>query len=250
MQAVPAAPDQSAKLVAADVTHAFGGVRALDGVIFWVPEGGAVGLIGQNGSGKTTLLNVLAGQIRPQAGHIILDGREMTGASAEEFARVGIGRVFQSVQVFPHLTLLENLVAAQMGRGGGAHGDAAAARRILERMGLGAEAPQWACDVSYGHQRLLEIAMALAADTEIILLDEPTAGLGPAMLERIIPLLREVNAAGTALVLIEHETDIVFSVCDTVWVINEGKMIARGSPEAIRSDPQVLELYLGETEPC
>jgi ABC-type branched-subunit amino acid transport system ATPase component len=232
------------------VVLSFGGVRALDGVSFWVPPGGAVGLLGQNGSGKTTLLNVITGQLRPQSGRVLFGGASMVGRSPEDHARAGIARVFQSVQVFPRLTVLENLLAAQIGSHGAAARDRVDAAHILERVGLTRFSATGAGDISYGHQRLLEIGMALATRARLVLLDEPTAGLAPAMVERIVAVLRAVNGAGTALVIIEHETDVVFGVCETVWVMNEGRMIARGSPEAIQADPQVRELYLGAAVSC
>ena len=251
---MPETPDscdnETMKLKAQGLALSFGGVRALDGVDFWVPPGGAVGLLGQNGSGKTTLLNVLTGQLMPQAGSVLFDGAEMIGRKPEAFAKAGIGRVFQSVQIFPRLSVVENLLASQIGGCGRRGADAEAARQILDRVGLGGMAGLPARDISYGHQRLLEIGMVLAARTQLILLDEPTAGLSPAMVERMMEVLRLVNAAGVALVIIEHETDVVFGLCDTVWVMNEGRIIARGSPEAIRRDPQVLALYLGEALPC
>ena len=241
---------QDVKLRASGLVLSFGGVRALDGVDFWVPTGGSVGLLGQNGSGKTTLLNVLTGQLTPQAGSVIFDGTEMIGRKPEAFAKAGIGRVFQSVQVFPRLTVIENLLASRIGACGRRSVDVEEAEHILARVGLGGMSAMAARDISYGHQRLLEIGMALAARAQLILLDEPTAGLSPMMVQRMMDVLRVVNSAGTALVLIEHETDVVFGICDTVWVMNEGHMIARGSPDAIRRDPQVLELYLGEALSC
>jgi ABC-type branched-subunit amino acid transport system ATPase component len=238
------------RLEASGIVMAFGGVVALDGVDFSVPEGGAVGLLGQNGSGKTTLLNVITGQLRPQKGGITCNGRPMLGLPPNAFARAGIARVFQSVQVFPRLTVLENILVAQIAAGTQARSSAAAARDTLKRLRLTEFAEEFARDVSYGHQRLLEIAMALAAGAQLILLDEPTAGLAPALVETVIDCLRELNASGTSLVLIEHETEVVFRVCQVVWVLNEGRVLARGTPAEIRGNPQVLDLYLGAPQPC
>lgn len=238
------------KLHAAGIVMTFGGVRALDGVDFWVPEGAAIGLLGQNGSGKTTLLNVITGQLRPQQGAVSFNGQGMLGRPPGAFAAAGIARVFQSVQVFPRLTVLENVAVAQL---------AVAERRVpsrpgvedvIERMRLTEFTRELARDISYGHQRLLEIAMAVGAGAELILLDEPTAGMAPAFVETVIDCLRALNAAGTSLVLIEHETEVVFRVCQTVWVLNEGQVIARGAPAEIRNDKQVLELYLGTATRC
>ena len=206
-------PDVSAvKLLATGVVMAFGGVVALDRVDFWVPRGGAVGLLGQNGSGKTTLLNVITGQLRPQIGSIMLNGRSMVGLPPYDFASAGIARVFQSVQIFPRLTVRENVEVAQIAAGGSNVSAKPPAREALDRVRLQEFENDLARDISYGHQRLLEIAMAVAAGAELILLDEPTAGLSPALVETVIGCLRGLNAAGTSLVLIEHETEVVFRV--------------------------------------
>lgn len=224
---------------------AFGGVVALDGVDFRVPRGAAVGLLGQNGSGKTTLLNVITGHLQPQQGRVTFEGEPMLGRAPNAYARAGIARVFQSVQVFPRLTVLENVRVAQIVAGNADASSAEAAREALRRVRLAESSAQLARDISYGHQRLLEIAMALAAGARLILLDEPTAGLAPALVETVIACLREINARGTSLVLIEHETEVVFRVCQEVTVLSEGKLLARGTPAEIRANSQVLDLYLG-----
>ncbi len=232
-------------LEATGIVMAFGGVVALDGVDFRVPEGAAVGLLGQNGSGKTTLLNVITGHLRPQKGAVSFRGQPMLGLAPNAFARAGIARVFQSVQVFPRLSVLENVLVAQMAAGAADASSAALAQEALRRVRLAEAAGELARDISYGHQRLLEIAMALAAGARLILLDEPTAGLAPALVETVVACLKEINARGTSLVLIEHETEVVFRVCREVYVLSEGKLLARGTPAEIRSNPQVLDLYLG-----
>ena len=232
-------------LEATGIVMAFGGVLALDGVDFRVPEGAAVGLLGQNGSGKTTLLNVITGHLRPQKGSVSVRGQPMLGLAPNAFALAGIARVFQSVQVFPRLTVLENVLVSQMAAGTANASSAQAAREALRRVRLAELAAELARDVSYGHQRLLEIAMALAAGARLILLDEPTAGLAPSLVETVVACLREINARGTSLVLIEHETEVVFRVCRDVYVLSEGTLLARGTPAEIRSNPRVLDLYLG-----
>jgi ABC-type branched-subunit amino acid transport system ATPase component len=237
------------KLHAAGIVMTFGGVRALDGVDFWVPEGAAVGLLGQNGSGKTTLLNVVTGQLRPQQGAVSFNGQKMLGRPLNAFAAAGIARVFQSVQIFPRLTVLENVTVAQLATGESAN-SRPSAESVMERMRLSEFAGELARDISYGHQRLLEIAMAVGAGAELILLDEPTAGMAPAFVETVIECLRALNAAGTSLVLIEHETEVVFRVCQMVWVLNEGQVIACDTPADIRTNKQVLELYLGTATRC
>jgi ABC-type branched-subunit amino acid transport system ATPase component len=236
-------------LAAGGIVMSFGGVKALDGVDFVVPRAAAVGLLGQNGSGKTTLLNVITGHLRPQNGTVTFDGRPMLGLPPNKFAHAGIARVFQSVQVFPRLNVLENLHTAVF-----ANSAATASRPklhdVLDRMHLAEFSNELARDISYGHQRLLEIAMAVAAGAELILLDEPTAGLSPALVETVIECLKDLTAGGTSLVLIEHETEVVFRVCQTVWVLNEGRVLASGTPTEIRNNQQVLDLYLGAPQPC
>ena len=216
---------------------------ALDGVDFEVGRGSAIGLLGQNGSGKTTLLNVLTGQLRPQSGDVEIGGRPMVGAAPAAFAAAGIARVFQSAQIFDRLSVLENIFVAQRMKGGRL--DEADAVLTLGRVDLDAFKAERASDLSYGHQRLLEIAMALASGAEIILLDEPTAGLSPNLVGKVIAALRQLNREGVALVFIEHETEIVFDLCETVYVLHEGKVIARGTPAAVRNNNRVLDLYLG-----
>ena len=174
----------------------------------------------------------------------------MNGLPPHAFASAGIARVFQSVQIFPRLTVRENVDVAQVAAAAPNEAAKLSAIEVLERVRLLEFENEFARDISYGHQRLLEIAMAVAAGAQLILLDEPTAGLSPTLVETVIGCLRELNAAGTSLVLIEHETEVVFRVCETVWVLNEGRVIARGTPAEIRNNQQVLDLYLGASGSC
>jgi branched-chain amino acid transport system permease protein len=174
----------------------------------------------------------------------------MLGLPTEAFASGGIARVFQSVQIFPRLTVRENVEVAQIAADTPSGSTKPAVRDVLTLVRLLEFENELARDISYGHQRLLEIAMAIAAGAQLILLDEPTAGLSPALVETVIGCLRELNASGTSLVLIEHETEVVFRVCETIWVLNEGRVIARGTPTEIRQDQQVLDLYLGASQAC
>ena len=226
------------------------GTRAMSDIGLTVHNGEFVGILGSNGSGKTTLLNVITGELRPRSGNIVFNGHAMDGLPPYAFASAGIARVFQSVQIFPRLTVRENVEVAQIAAGGPDISAKLPAREALDRVRLQEFENELARDISYGHQRLLEIAMAVAAGAQLILLDEPTAGLSPALVETVIDCLRELNAAGTSLVLIEHETEVVFRVCETVWVLNEGRVIARGTPAEIRQDRQVLDLYLGASQAC
>jgi ABC-type branched-subunit amino acid transport system ATPase component len=232
------------RLLAKNIVMKFGGVVALDGIDFWIPEGSAVGLLGQNGSGKTTLLNVITGHLVPQQGDILLGDRSMRGAAPDRYAAAGIARVFQSVQIFPRLTVLENIAVSRIAAGVEPQ-DSSDTADLLERLRLAEHQHEFARDISYGHQRLLEIAMALAAGAKIILLDEPTAGLAPALVEAVIACLRDLRSSGTSIVVIEHETEVVFRLCEIVFVLNEGRVIASGTPDQIRKDRMVLDLYLG-----
>lgn len=235
-------------LEAAELRVSFGGVKALDGMDFEVRRGEAVGLLGQNGSGKTTLINVLTGLLIPQSGSVAFCKQNMLGRRPEEYSRAGVGRVFQSVQVFPRLTLAENLTLMQVGAHGASEVDEDTIELILDRIGLAVYANEWAQELSYGEQRLLEIGMALAAGWQLIFLDEPTAGLNPMMVERVSKLLAEVNESGVALVIIEHQTDVVFDLCGQVWVMDQGRLLAKGTPEEIQHNEQVLESYLAGTQ--
>lgn len=235
-------------LAAGSIVMNFGGVKALDGIDFSVPRASAVGLLGQNGSGKTTLLNVITGHLRPQSGIVTFNGQPMLGLPPNKFAHAGIARVFQSVQIFPRLTVLENLQTAVFASSPQASGRTLS--DVLERMRLAELSNELARDISYGHQRLLEIAMAVAAEAKLILLDEPTAGLSAALVETVIGSLKDLTTGGTSLVLIEHETEVVFRVCETVCVLNEGRVLASGTPAEIRNNQQVLDLYLGTPQPC
>jgi ABC-type branched-subunit amino acid transport system ATPase component len=231
------------RLVAHGIVMMFGGVKALDGVDFVVPAGAAIGLLGQNGSGKTTLVNVLTGQLNPQKGVVVIDGVEMTGRPPGHYAKAGVSRVFQSLQIFPRLSVRDNLKVACLStnnRGSDTHIHVTA-----QRLGLSGLLNKCAQDISYGHQRLLEIAMSLVSGSTLFFLDEPTAGLEPSLVDYVISCLRELHSDGTSIVVIEHETEFVFRLCSEIYVLNEGCVIARGTPEAIRQDASVLELYLG-----
>lgn len=234
---------------ALSVRHAvmrFGGVTAVDDVDFTVHEGEAVGLLGQNGSGKTTLLNLITGNLKPSAGEISFYGRDLLRLSSREIALAGISRVFQTVQVFPSLTVRENLSLAASNLSAAGRADAAALEQAIERMRLTPYLAHQARDLSYGHQRLLEIAMSLMARARLILFDEPTAGLSEEFVDLVVEQIRDIHAGGTSIILIEHETEVVFKLCTRVSVLNEGRLIADGTPEEIRTNQAVLESYLGD----
>jgi branched-chain amino acid transport system ATP-binding protein len=235
------------------LTRTFGGLVAVRDVSISLRPGELHAVIGPNGAGKTTLVNLLSGEIKPTAGRIALMGREVAGEPAWRMTALGIGRSFQRINIFPSLTVLENvrLAVQAVGAPRRLFGDAARAtdliakaEQTLERIGLAQAAGQGAGTLSHGEQRQLEIAMALASQPKVLLLDEPLAGMGPEESLRMTALLKEL-AREHALLLIEHDMDFVFSVADWMTVMAEGMMLAEGRPEAIRANTAVQDAYLG-----
>jgi branched-chain amino acid transport system ATP-binding protein len=238
-----------------DLKKSFGGIQAVDGVSFEVREGEILGLIGPNGSGKSTLFNCILGQLAPSAGEVRMDGRSIAGLRPCDLARLGIGRTFQLLQVFPQLSVRENLILAGQEhegsmwsrlRGRRDAGLGAAAERMIEFFRLAAVAGEKAGALSYGQQKLLDAAMAFMAGPRLVLLDEPAGGVNPAMLADLRERLREINRIQRAtFVVIEHNMEFVMSLCTRILVLAQGRIIAEGGPEAVRSDPEVIEAYLG-----
>ncbi|HZO03819.1 MAG TPA: ABC transporter ATP-binding protein [Burkholderiales bacterium] len=238
-----------------DLAKSFGGIHAVNGVSFDVREGEILGLIGPNGSGKSTLFNCILGQLAPSAGEVRIDGRAITGMRPCQLNRLGVGRTFQLLQVFPQLTVRENLILAGqehqksmwsrlVGRRDAGMGGAA--DRMIEFFRLSALAGENAGALSYGQQKLLDVAMAFMAGPRLVLLDEPAGGVNPTMLAGLKERLREINAAQRAtFVVIEHNMEFVMSLCTRILVLAEGRIIAEGAPEEIRGNPQVIEAYLG-----
>jgi branched-chain amino acid transport system ATP-binding protein len=233
----------------------FGGVVAVDGVSFEVHEGEILGIIGPNGCGKSTLFNCILGQLVPSAGDIRLDGVDVTGSTPEAMNRRGVSRTFQLLQVFPELSVRENLIlAGQEHRGTmlarlfgpGDAGLTAEADRMIGFFRLAHLADAKAGSLSYGQQKLLDAAMAFMAGPRLVLLDEPAGGVNLTMLADLRERLRAMNAErGATFVVIEHNMDFVMSLCSRVIVMVEGKVLMTGTPAQVRSDPAVLEAYLG-----
>jgi ABC-type branched-subunit amino acid transport system ATPase component len=239
-------------LEAVGLTRSFGGVMALGAATVRFQPGKVNGLIGPNGSGKTTLFNCVTGMIKPDAGRVTYRGRDITGWAPHRIARAGVGRSFQLCRVFPRMTVLDNLLVAVRARGldeelAGARNraDVARARGWLVRMGIDHLQDVEARDLSWGQQKLLELAGVLMADPATILLDEPAGGVNPALIGRIAELVRQLNAEGKTFVIVEHNLDLVMTICDHIVVLDRGRPIAEGPPAMIRSDARVLEAYLG-----
>jgi branched-chain amino acid transport system ATP-binding protein len=245
----------SAFLEVKDLHKVYGAIRAVDGVSFSVAPGEIVGVIGPNGSGKTTLFNSILGQIRPSSGQVSFEGTDITGLSPLALARRGIGRTFQTLQVFGQLSLRDNLIAAAQEFRGSIAGrlfappDAGlgeAADRMIELFRLQHVAHVLAGSLSYGQQKLTDIAMAFMPQPRLVLLDEPCAGVNPSLVEQLRELLLELNKRqGGSFVVIEHNMDFVMRLCPRVICMVEGKVLAHGTPTEVQGNPAVLEAYLG-----
>ena len=233
----------------------FGGISAVADVSFEVQEGEILGIIGPNGSGKSTLFNCILGQLQASSGSVHVDGRPVTGLRPCDLNRLGVSRTFQLLQVFPQLSVRENLILAGqehkgtmwsrlIGRRDAGLTDAA--NRMIEFFRLGHLAEQKAGGLSYGQQKLLDAAMAFMAGPRLVLLDEPAGGVNLTMLGDLRERLRAINAEQKAtFVVIEHNMEFVMSLCTRILVLAEGRIIAAGSPSEVRANPQVIEAYLG-----
>lgn len=238
-----------------NVRKRFGGLTAVDGVSFSVNEGEILGIIGPNGSGKSTLFNCVLGQLDPTEGEVRVDGQLVTGLRPCDLNRLGVSRTFQLLQVFPQLSVRDNLILAgqehkgTMGsrlfgaRDAGLTDDA---NRMISFFRLDHVADEKAGGLSYGQQKLLDAAMAFMAGPRLVLLDEPAGGVNLTMLGHLRERLQAINEEQNAtFVVIEHNMEFVMALCDRIIVLAEGKIIAEGTPDAIRSNPEVIEAYLG-----
>ena len=238
-----------------DVRKSYGAIKAVDGVSFAVAPGEIVGVIGPNGSGKTTLFNAILGQIKPTTGHVAFCGEDITGMSPLELSRRGMGRTFQTLQVFVKLSVRDNLIAAAQEFKGTlasrlfAKPDAGLgeqADRMIELFRLQPVAKLPAGSLSYGQQKLIDIAMAFMPAPRLVLLDEPCAGVNPSLVDRLRELLAELNRTqGGSFVVIEHNMDFIMRLCPHVICLVEGRLLAEGPPAAVQANRQVLEAYLG-----
>ncbi|WP_434724843.1 ABC transporter ATP-binding protein [Mesorhizobium sp. RIZ17] len=231
------------------LSRQFGGLRAVDGVDFTLMPGEIRAIIGPNGAGKTTFVSLLSGRIRPSSGAIVFDGADITTMPAYKRVRLGVAYTFQITSVFANLTAFDN-VALPVQRtltDGRTKGQVrTGVMAALERTGLADRAGTPAGQLSYGHQRLLEVAMGLALKPRLLILDEPTQGLADSEIDNFITLVREI-AKGATVLLIEHNMPVVMQLAGRITVFNSGKILAEGTPEQIRADRQVQDAYLGAT---
>ena len=238
-----------------NLSKSFGGVVAIDNVTLDFPAGSLTAIIGPNGAGKTTFFNLVSGHIRPDTGRVLLDGQDIVGLSSLQIVHRGIVRAFQVASIFPSLTVEESLTMAVLShrRSSGRMLTAfppsdgrQRAQEILRLVGLDGQARTLSRNLSHGDQKLLDIALALALEPKVLLLDEPTAGMGPderwQMIDKVYALWR---GQGMTLVFIEHDMGIVFKIAQTIRVLKYGAVLAEGPPEAIRANPDVIDAYLG-----
>lgn len=231
----------AALMEAAGVVRHFGGLRAVDGVDFTLEEGEIHALIGPNGAGKTTFVSLLSGRLPVQAGRIVLAGRDITALPAHARVKAGIAYTFQITSIYPRLSVFDNVALAVQSRGGAVAEGVAAALARVNLTGLEA---QEAGTLSYGHQRLLEVAMGLALHPRVLILDEPTQGLAAGEIEGFKALVRGLVPETTVL-LIEHNMDVVMDLAHRITVLNFGRVLAVGSPAQVRADAAVQDAYLG-----
>lgn len=245
----------SPMLKVTDLKKAYGAIQAVGGVSFEVMPGEIFGVIGPNGSGKTTMFNSVLGQITPDQGRIELKGQDITGLSPMQLNQRGVGRTFQTLQVFGKMSVRDNLlVAAQEHQGSmwsrmlapSDSGLGAKADALIEQFRIGHVAHKKAGELSYGQQKLVDIAMAFMSEPDLVLLDEPCAGVNPSLVGGISTLLKELNQTRSgSFVVIEHNMDFVMDLCHRILVMVEGTVMAIGTPAEIRANKQVLDAYLG-----
>jgi ABC-type branched-subunit amino acid transport system ATPase component len=241
-------------LEAKDVSRSFGGVKALAGCSLSVEKGSITGLIGPNGSGKTTLFNVMTGYVKPDKGTVFFDGHDVTNGRPNKIFALGVGRTFQLTRIFARISVIENmLVATQrdeswlrgLTRSKSSKTELDAAMEWLDFVGLSRLASLQAGSLSYGQRKLLELAYVLVADPDVILLDEPAGGVNLTLINEISEKILALNKGGKTFLIVEHNMEFVMKICDMVTVMHQGCDLVTGTPDEVRSNPAVLDAYLG-----
>lgn len=225
-----------------DVVKKFGEVMALDHCSFDIEAGTITGLIGPNGAGKTTLFNLITGVLQPDQGHVYLSGEEITGKKPYEIARRGVGRTYQIIRIFPKMTLLENLIVVGKGR---EKKVIERAMELLQLVRLSDKKGEYASDLSFGQQKLLSLAQVLMLDPQLILLDEPAAGINPTLQNELMALIHRLNEAGKTFIIVEHDMNVIMNHCQNAIALNYGQKIAEGTCSVIQRDERLLEHYFG-----
>lgn len=242
-------------LFAENVTKSFGGIKAVDSCSIGVERGSITGLIGPNGSGKTTLFNIITGFYKADTGTILLEGEPIQGLKPNRIYHRGIGRTFQITRLFWKMTVMENMIVPVKQLGlrtlmsqGVKKQEEEKAMELLEMVGLSKFRNEEARKLSFGQQKLIELAAVLMSDPAMILLDEPAGGVNPVMIEKMMELVDDLNQKGTTFLLVEHNMRLVMELCQHIIVLDHGQKIAEGEPAAIQNNPLVLEAYLGSTQ--
>lgn len=253
----------STSLQLTSLSRHFGGLKVLQDVNLAIPKSGIFGLIGPNGAGKTTVFNLITGLLPPTGGRIEFNGQNLAGIKPHEITRLGIARTFQNIRIFKEMSLLENVMVGMHAHlAYGSFGLLAGtglfrseerrarerARELLSWVKLDHKALEKADNLSYGEQRKLELARALATNPKLLLLDEPVAGMNNSEKVELMVEIRNISARGYTIFMIEHDMRFVMGLCEDIAVLNFGRIIARGNPDAIRNDPQVIEAYLGRED--
>lgn len=236
-----------------ELNKSFGGIRAIQDCSFKVEQGTITALIGPNGAGKTTVFNLISGMLKLDSGRIFLNGKQISGLQPHRITRRGVRRTFQITRDLSEMTLLENMVVQSptegimdIFKGGILREERDRAMELLEFVGIAHLAAEKAKNLSYGQKKLMEFAATLMKKPQLVLLDEPAGGINPALLEEIVDRIRRVNQQGITFLIVEHNMDLVMSLCEPVIVMAYGKVLAEGHPETIQNNEAVLEAYLGE----